>query len=87
MKEYIDVIDNRTGKVLCSTAQKMSPQEAQAKVENDLATGYSSAIRTHGRDCCKATHVGGGYLHSEKDDSPYDVDGVLYCGRCHGCLQ
>lgn len=25
----------------------------------------------------------GGYLHGEDDDSPYSVDGDLYCGRCH----
>lgn len=35
--------------------------------------------------CDKAPHDDrmGGYLHDENDDSPYDVDGVAYCGRCH----
>ena len=37
----------------------------------------------HGVDCVKVTHSGGGYLHDADDDSPYDVDGVSYCGRCH----
>lgn len=37
----------------------------------------------HGVSCVKAPHLGGGYLHDESDDNPYDVDGVKYCGRCH----
>lgn len=40
----------------------------------------------HGFDCKKAPHIGTGHLHGEKDDTAYDVDGVLYCGRCHKCL-
>lgn len=35
-------------------------------------------------NCVKVPHKPGvGYLHDESDDSPYDVDGVKYCGRCH----
>lgn len=39
----------------------------------------------HGVNCNKVVHVQGraGYLHAENDDTPYDVDGVMYCGRCH----
>ncbi len=37
--------------------------------------------------CAKVPHEGDGYLHREDDDSPYDVDGVLYCGRCHRCID
>ena len=37
----------------------------------------------HGIDCRKAKHRGDGYLHSEDDDRPYEVDGVAYCGKCH----
>jgi hypothetical protein len=37
----------------------------------------------HGFDCPKAAHKGRGHLHAENDDSPYHVDGVRYCGRCH----
>jgi hypothetical protein len=34
--------------------------------------------------CPKVTHLwGAGYLHEADDDRSYDVDGVLYCGRCH----
>lgn len=38
----------------------------------------------HGTNCKKAQHEErGGYLHAEDDDSPYYVDGLAYCGRCH----
>jgi hypothetical protein len=40
----------------------------------------------HGVDCPKVPHMGKGYLHMEHDDSPYDVDGCKYCGRCHHAL-
>lgn len=40
----------------------------------------------HGKDCPKAMHLGEGYLHAADDDQPYDVDGVMYCGRCHGWM-
>lgn len=43
-------------------------------------------IFTHGRDCPKAEHDGTGYLHDRHYDTPYDVDGVTYCGRCHGFM-
>src|SRR5882672_2255627 len=38
---------------------------------------------THGQNCNKEPHSGSGYLHDETYDSPFDVDRVLYCGRCH----
>lgn len=41
--------------------------------------GVPAAVLT----CHKVPHFGNGWLHDESDDSPYDVDGVLYCGRCH----
>jgi len=39
----------------------------------------------HGISCKKQPHDNpdGGYLHEESDDSSYDVDGCIYCGRCH----
>lgn len=42
----------------------------------------------HGVDCLKQYHIHGrgGYLHDADDDRPYDVDGVMYCGRCHVAL-
>lgn len=44
----------------------------------------TSLGQTHGVNCMKVPHVlkEHGYLHDENDDSPYDVDGVEYCGRC-----
>jgi hypothetical protein len=41
----------------------------------------------HGYDCPKVEHVGTGYLHDQDDDRPYDVDGLIYCGRCHKWLD
>lgn len=43
----------------------------------------------HGVNCPKAVHADGrdGYLHGPDDDRPYDVDGVMYCGRCHVWLD
>jgi len=41
----------------------------------------------HGVTCPKAAHSNtGGYLHAESDDTPYDVDGYSFCGRCHVAL-
>lgn len=39
----------------------------------------------HGVDCAEAHHEPNtsGYLHQSGDNSPYYVDGVRYCGRCH----
>ncbi len=48
--------------------------------------GASPEVMIHGFDCKKVWHTGNGHLHREDDDSPYDVDGVLYCGRCHHFL-
>ena len=40
----------------------------------------------HGVDCEKVDHLGDGYLHDPADDSPYNVDGLAYCGKCHAWL-
>lgn len=40
----------------------------------------------HGTDCKKVEHLGDGYLHRADDNWPYDVDGLVYCGRCHEWL-
>jgi len=38
-------------------------------------------------NCAKIAHTETqGYLHAEDDDGPYNVDGCLYCGRCHRAL-
>lgn len=41
---------------------------------------------THGVNCEKKPHVNSGYLHGEEDDTPYNVDGLPYCGRCHTAI-
>ena len=41
----------------------------------------------HGKNCEKKIHSGDGHLHGPDDDSPYDVDGASYCGRCHRWLE
>lgn len=41
----------------------------------------------HGKTCNKKPHTLTGYLHDAEDDSPYYVDGVSYCGRCHQYLD
>ena len=45
--------------------------------------GLDLSVGRHGVDCPKMPHFGSGYLHGEHDDTPYDVDGASYCGRCH----
>ncbi len=40
----------------------------------------------HGIDCKKAVHLGEGYLHHAEDNGPYDVDGLVYFGKCHEWL-
>ena len=40
----------------------------------------------HGVNCPKKLHDLDGQLHAEDDDTPFDVDGITYCGRCHRAL-
>ncbi len=42
----------------------------------------------HGVDCQKVSHATHtrGWQHASDDDSPYFVDNVKYCGRCHQAL-
>jgi hypothetical protein len=38
--------------------------------------------------CHKVVHdKATGFLHQPDDDGPYDVDGLMYCGRCHHAMQ
>lgn len=59
------------------------------KCAGELEAALAVAPAPEGRrqdSCRKVTHNArqGGYLHAADDDGPYDVDGVAYCGRCHG---
>lgn len=57
--------------------------DEKSRGEAPSAPGGSCASRT----CPKVAHSNrGGYLHGADDDSPFDVDGVRYCGRCHMAL-
>lgn len=53
----------------------------------EKATEFEPTIRAavvHGKTCPKKPHgPRRGWLHDESDDTPYDIDGVNYCGRCH----
>lgn len=52
-----------------------------------IAAALAPAKVKHGKDCPKKEHIREGYLHDADDDRPYDVDGVLYCGRCHYAMD
>ena len=69
-------------------------QEWIRNAVNDALSGSGEHKRsnkmrepTHRGDCQKIVHSGSGYLHADDDDSPYDVDGVTYCGRCHRAID
>lgn len=41
----------------------------------------------HGVNCHKVIHgTLPGFMHDASDDLSYDVDGIIYCGRCHEAL-
>ena len=61
------------------------PSREDIERAKDHASDPTSPV-IHGRTCEKAPHVREGYLHDASDDTPYDVDGVRYCGRCHLAL-
>lgn len=54
----------------------------------DGTLGEDGQPLKHGENCNKFEHdpEGSGYLHDERDDTPYEVDGMSYCGRCHRAL-
>jgi hypothetical protein len=79
----------------CSLRDATTYAEAAALIDAYLEaleavhgeTGYGRTAVVHGQTCVKQQHaLGGAYLHSAVDDSPYDVDGCRYCGRCHQAL-
>lgn len=55
------------------------------KQENGTGLGgLINPVVMHGYSCEKVPHTfKTGYSHSDDDDTPYDVGGILYCGRCH----
>lgn len=68
-----------TGDIVCIRPDLESAQRAAEQIE------ATYQVR-HGINCEKRSHFRDGYLHGADDDTPYDVDGVKYCGRCHVAL-
>ena len=54
-------------------------------MERYLTRRETSRLQSDWLRCEKVRHdpKRTGYLHEEDDDRPYEVDGVMYCGRCH----
>lgn len=52
--------------------------------DSSKASSQDRLNMRHGIDCIKVEHENRScYMHEPDDDTPYDVDGVSYCGRCH----
>lgn len=74
--------DNK--KELCARIERLADRvRAEAKRE---AVDQACESVKHGVNCPKMPHIGTGHLHGEYDDSPYSVDGIWYCGRCHRAI-
>lgn len=76
-----DVATNGVAKLRTQGKEDGSPIPAPPADARD-----AGAVR-HGVNCQKVIHSGSGYLHGSEDDTPYDVDGVSYCGRCHYAIE
>lgn len=59
----------------------------QARKQLNCVVTPARAFMEHGINCHKVQHESAtGFLHSYDDDTPYNVDGVKYCGRCHEAI-
>ncbi len=67
-------------------ARKSLREKLSNLAKPEAIFGGGQEAREHGKTCPKIPHVGEGYLHGEDDDTPYSVDGLEYCGRCHRAL-
>ena len=69
---------------ICSQCLK---QIQEMFIDKSEAQATGTVIIKHGVSCRKKDHKGkSDWLHDALDDKPYDVDGVMYCGRCHAAL-
>lgn len=68
---------------ICNECTKGMQASAQLDQPNQYITKGLQEDVIHGENCPKVLHTKDGYMHDEQDDSPYSVDGQLYCGRCH----
>lgn len=82
-----DYVRNGDGD-LCNKGKEIIAQE-MAYVDSKPDLQIKEQSIAHGVNCPKAEHVNPyiGYLHDALDDRPYDVDGCMYCGRCHHFLN
>src|SRR5690606_31033999 len=69
----------------CHRSHPHEDMNAECERKTEMAR-WQNMTGQHGRDCPKVEHVAGGYLHTADDDRPYDVDGLMYCGRCHAWI-
>lgn len=68
----------------------MTPAYNEQRSDELIAKQQKLAAVRHGVNCPKVAHFdftdSHGHLHEPDDDTPYDVDGCSYCGRCHQAL-
>ena len=69
------------------TPLRLLNMDTEAKAEFVPTQSLVTRKIYHGVKCPKVNHTATGYLHAEDDDTPYKVDGVFYCGRCHMFLD
>lgn len=82
--------DNRdVGEIVASEIRTIVDAFEVLSSDVEAAQAIEPEIK-HGVNCVKVQHNGGvhfgGYLHDANDDSPYEVDGYDYCGRCHHAI-
>ncbi len=93
---YIDTFQLDDGRLVFHVFERYEPKDSDNQgvpvAESDAHArepecGMRPVSVWHGKTCQRQEHTKGGYGHDFDDDSPYDVDGVSYCGRCHHCLD
>lgn len=68
----------------CERIRKVALELASEEEWHQRTSALAQAADAGDLTCKKVPHIQkGGYLHAANDDSPFDVDGVMYCGRCH----
>ncbi len=73
-------------RLACACGHGFTDHDRMGCLREDCSCKFAAVSQPDEPTLCeKAPHDGpsGGYLHATDDDSPYEVDGVWYCGRCH----
>lgn len=68
------------GEVEICVEDESGPPEYERCIRIRMVVAWTPCVPM-ALQCKKVLHVGTGHLHGATDDSPYDVDGLLYCGR------